>query len=292
MRYRMRHSVGKRYWWWFIDDTMQRTITDKLFKFHSRFKIPGIWVGIVALSIGLSVFQDYVYSRVQNTDFYISESLLYNSIWAFLVPLALLQIRLLRRFNFNNKLKKIATLVALSGVLTLTHLFIFASFFVSVSYFAFSPTHHFSHIFNAALSNQFYILVLFYVFIPFVSLAAKKTAQYAPLLVEYPESINVKRGLKTISLKTETIERISTQRPYTELVSCGKNYLDHRTLKEFETILNPKHFVRVHRSAMINKNTIKELKSRQNGDYDCLLQNGEIVRFSRHYRANWQDLLQ
>ena len=74
--------------------------------------------------------------------------------------------------------------------------------------------------------------------------------------------------------------------------SDEKKYLDNRTLKEFENILSNNNFVRVHRSTIINKMFVKELKSRQNGDYDCMLKSGKIVRFSRHYRTNWGDLLQ
>lgn len=271
---------------------MQQKTTYNLLEVDSKLNKIELWVGIVVLAIGLSVFQDYVYSQVQNTGFYISESLLYNSIWAFLAPLALLQIRLLKRFKFKSTFKKIGVSIALSGMLTLTHIFIFASFFVCVSYFAFSPTHRFSGIFNTALSNQFYMLVLAYTFISFVSQMVKKRNQHEPSSIEYLKSINVKLGLKTISLKTEAIERISTEKPYTVIVSGGKKYLDNRSLKDFATLLNYQHFVRVHRSVIINKSFVKEMKSRKNGDYDALLESGQTIRVSRHYRANWQDLLQ
>jgi two-component system LytT family response regulator len=98
--------------------------------------------------------------------------------------------------------------------------------------------------------------------------------------------------LKTISLNVESIEFISTEKPYSAINSDGKKYLDNRPLRDFENILNSKFFVRVHRSAIINKSFVKELKSRQNGDYDCILKSGKTVRFSRHYRTNWQNLLQ
>jgi two-component system LytT family response regulator len=55
--------------------------------------------------------------------------------------------------------------------------------------------------------------------------------------------------------------------------------------------LNSQIFLRVHRSAIVNKNHITELKSRKNGDYDGVLTNGQSVRFSRHYRQNWSELL-
>ncbi|WP_103867619.1 LytTR family DNA-binding domain-containing protein [Aquimarina sp. I32.4] len=48
---------------------------------------------------------------------------------------------------------------------------------------------------------------------------------------------------------------------------------------------------KLHRSVIVNKNHITELKSRKNGDYDCILTNGQSIRLSRHYRQNWNELL-
>ncbi|MBR9832899.1 LytTR family transcriptional regulator [bacterium] len=270
---------------------MQQTITYKLFEINPRLKKPELWIGIFILAIGLSVFQDYVYSQVKNTGFYLSESLLYNCIWIFLVPLSFMQVRLLKHFKFNRNFQKIGVSIVSSGVFTLLHIFIFTTFFVAVSYFAFSPTHHFTHIFNAALSNQFSILALLYIFVHLISQTVNMTKKNIQNSAESIEKINVKVGLKTISLPVDSIEFISTEKPYSVINSIEKKYLDNRTLKEFETVLNTYNFIRVHRSAIINKDFIKELKSRQNGDYDCVLESGKIIRLSRHYRTNWKDLL-
>lgn len=271
---------------------MQQTITYKPFETNSSIKKPEVWIGIVVLTIGLSIVQDYVYSQVQNTGFYIAESMLYNSIWAFLVPLTYVQIRLLKHFNFKRRFVSIGTSIVFSGAFTILHIFIFSTFFILVSYFAFSPTHNFSHIFNAALSNQFYVLAIFYTFVPFVFQTLHKEKKNIQKPTEIAKKINVKVGLKTISLTTDNIEFIATEKPYSVIHSDEKKYLDNRTLKEFENILSNNNFVRVHRSTIINKMFVKELKSRQNGDYDCMLKSGKIVRFSRHYRTNWRDLLQ
>jgi len=89
-----------------------------------------------------------------------------------------------------------------------------------------------------------------------------------------------------------TIEFISTEKPYSVIYAEGRIFFDNRTLKELESKLSSTHFARVHRSIIINKRLVKELKSRQNGDYDCTLRSGQTVRLSRHYKTNWQDLLQ
>lgn len=270
---------------------MPQAITSQAIENYFSLKKVKLWLGIIALIIGLSVFQDYIYSRIQNTGFYISESLLYNNIWVFIIPFSLLEIRLLKKINFRNKPEQLISMAVLGILFTILHILLFSSFFVAVSYLVFSPTHHFSGIFNAALSNQFYVLVLFYTIAPFVLNPFKKASLNNLYQNRYPEKINVKTGSKIIALEVGTIEVISTSKPYTMVISREKTYLDNRTLKDFEAILNPDSFVRVHRSSIINKNKVKELNSRQNGDYDCLLNNGQLIRLSRHYRKQWQELL-
>jgi len=73
--------------------------------------------------------------------------------------------------------------------------------------------------------------------------------------------------------------------------SNGQKFLHSESLKKIEKLLDAQVFLRVHRSTIVNKNYITELKSRKNGDYDGILTNGESVRFSRHYRQNWNKLL-
>ncbi len=270
---------------------MQRTIKYRFLKIPRGTKEPELWIGFIVLVIGLTVFQDFLFSKVHTTGFYISESLLYSSIWFFLAPLGILQIRILKRLKFNSVWKNIGTTVALSTIITLIHIFVFASFFVMVSYFVFSPTHYFSNIISSAASNQFYIIFLFYTLLPFVVHYLHGTNQKEQSPTFLNESIRLKIGLKTITLKTEDIETISTEKPYTTFTSNGKRYLDNRTLKDLKTILNPKIFVQVHRSTIVNGHFIKELESRKNGDYDALLKSGQVIRFSRHYRGNWQSLL-
>lgn len=263
-------------------------------RFLNEFKLKKaeFWIGISVLIIGVSVFQDYLYSRVQNTGFYISESLLYNSLWLFLAPFAFWEFSMLKRIQLKNKWTRLAIGLGLSVGLTLGHILTFTAFFVMVSYFIFSPTHHFEHIFKSALTNQFYILMTFYFLAPMLFIRLIKTRQQAESLDKFHESVLIKWGLKMLSLETDSIQAITTDKPYSVIFFKDKKFMDNRTLKEFETLLNPQKHARVHRSYIVNFNAIKELKSRHNGDYDALLQNGKTVRLSRHYRANWQHLLQ
>lgn len=55
------------------------------------------------------------------------------------------------------------------------------------------------------------------------------------------------------------------------------------TLAELEEKLNPKHFVRVHRSAMVRISCIASLQKRTERDYDVLLKNGTRLECGRNY---------
>jgi two-component system LytT family response regulator len=261
---------------------------------NEKFKIPKIgkiplYLIIVVFVFLLAILQDYIYSRIQQTGFYLSESLLYNTFWAFFIPLTILINRLIKIINPKNKLGTLLLHVGTGITFTFLHILLFTSLFVFVSNLVFTPPHHFSNIFNAAFSNQFYIAVLWYVIFPAIFISKRKPTK---LTAGYPEKIKLKIGSKIITVPTSTIQLISTDKPYSIIHANDQKFLDNKSLKEFETKLDPAIFLRVHRSTIINATYIMELKSRSNGDYDARLKNGQIIRLSRHYRNKWRQLLQ
>ncbi len=114
----------------------------------------------------------------------------------------------------------------------------------------------------------------------------------ADVATQYLGTMKLKKGSKIITVPTSRIQLISTDKPYSVIYANDQKFLDTQPLKEFQTKLDPTLFLRVHRSTIINATYIKELKSRNNGDYDVTLDNGQVIRVSRHYRKNWQQLLQ
>lgn len=68
------------------------------------------------------------------------------------------------------------------------------------------------------------------------------------------------------------------------LLGDKSSALLRETLKSIEKRLDPKHFIRVHRSAIVNLTQIKELQPSTNGDYTLTLHNGRKITMSRSYR--------
>ena len=204
---------------------MEQIIQKPFLANFSKLNKKLFWIGIFTLIMGLSVLQDYLFSQIRDTGFYFSDSLLYNCIWIFLVPLTFLETKLLEHVKPKSKGVLIFLMLVISGVLALLHILIFTSFFVSVSYFVFSPSHRFIRIFNSALSNEFSLLALYYFLAPFLLKSFKTAVQRASSSTMYPENIKVKQGLTTISLPTQAIELISAHKPYT-LIVTNSNGID------------------------------------------------------------------
>ncbi len=248
-----------------------------------------LYLILVVLVVVLAVFQDYLFSEFQNTGFYISESLLYNAIWGFLLPFGFLQSLIFKRLQPKEKTLQLVVIVGISISLSVIHILCFTFCFMGISTLIFSPAHEFWRIFKSALSNQLYIIFLFYLLAPYVKQYVLPNKR-GPVKVKtkYPSKIKIKSSSKFVWLKTETIQLISADKPYTAIITGTKKYLDNDSLKHLEASLDPQYFIRVHRSKIINLSFIKELKSRQNGDYDAILENGSSVRLSRHYKDNWE----
>ncbi|MBV9088277.1 MAG: LytTR family transcriptional regulator, partial [Acidobacteriaceae bacterium] len=63
-----------------------------------------------------------------------------------------------------------------------------------------------------------------------------------------------------------------------------QNYLTRDTMAAFETRLTDTDFVRIHRSTIINRRRVKELKPWFTGEYVVTLTTGKELTLSRGYR--------
>ncbi|WP_273566340.1 LytR/AlgR family response regulator transcription factor [Maribacter halichondriae] len=238
-----------------------------------------------------AIFQDYISSQINTTGFYWSETMLYNIYWFWLIPFTWLALKIYISLRPHSLLLNILFLGTISLVLTISHILVFTQLFVTFSRLLFSNPHRYGRIFESALSNQAYITFIIYAFVPLLIRYFRKIVPEREALHSmYDNSITVRKGSNRISIKVEHIQSIVANKPYTEITTNGTKYLHNGTLKKFESTLDPKMFIRVHRSVLVNKLHIVGLKSRGNGDYDATLTSGSSVRFSRHYRNYWAPL--
>lgn len=70
----------------------------------------------------------------------------------------------------------------------------------------------------------------------------------------------------------------------------SKQILHRETLSALEEQLDPQEFVRIHRSSIVRRSSISELRPNDKGDYSVVLQSGEILTLSRRNRAKLDEL--
>ena len=84
-------------------------------------------------------------------------------------------------------------------------------------------------------------------------------------------------------LNTLDIEWIEAAGDYVSLHAAGKSHLIRETMTSMEGKLDPRRFVRIHRSTIVNLDFVAELKSYFHGDYIVYMTSGKELRLSRRY---------
>jgi len=107
----------------------------------------------------------------------------------------------------------------------------------------------------------------------------------------YSERLVVKTGGRVFFLNTDEIDWIEAEGNYVSIHTNKKAYLLRETISSLEAQLDPKDFVRIHRSAIANINRIKELQPWSHGEYHVILQDGTQLTLSRSYREKLQAAL-
>jgi hypothetical protein len=83
---------------------------------------------------------------------------------------------------------------------------------------------------------------------------------------------------------TASIQRSLAADNYVLLHSGGREYLLRETMNRLEQDLDPRDFVRIHRSALVRIDRIGELQPSVHGDFRVTLKSGTQLTLSRHYR--------
>ena len=94
----------------------------------------------------------------------------------------------------------------------------------------------------------------------------------------------LKDGARSMFLREDEIDWIEAQDYYVEIHSAGTAHLHREPLRDLEARLDPKRFVRIHRSAIVRVDRIRELQSLPSGDAAVVLRDGTELRVSRSRR--------
>jgi two-component system, LytTR family, response regulator len=105
------------------------------------------------------------------------------------------------------------------------------------------------------------------------------------------ERIAVKARGRVYFVRVEEIDWIEAQGHYLALHVGSDTHLVRETIGGIEERLDPARFVRVHRSAIVNLDRVKELRPSFHGEYVIELRDGPRVTTGRAYSARLQRLL-
>jgi len=105
------------------------------------------------------------------------------------------------------------------------------------------------------------------------------------------ERLVIKMNGHVFFIKAEEIDWLEAEGNYVRLHAGKESYLLRDTISALESQLDPKRFIRVHRSAIVNIDRITELQPWFHGEYRIILSEGVQLTLSRTYREKLHDLL-
>lgn len=112
-----------------------------------------------------------------------------------------------------------------------------------------------------------------------------RLASAAPAGERRWDRLVIKSAGTTRFLRVADIDWIEAAGVYVNLHVAGKELLYRTALNELAERLDPKRFIRVHRSAIVNIESILQLEPLSHGEFDVVLKNGSRTRVSRTYRT-------
>lgn len=100
----------------------------------------------------------------------------------------------------------------------------------------------------------------------------------------YLERIAVEMKGKVRVVPVAQIDYITASGPYAELHVGDRRFVIREAMQELEERLDPREFMRIHRSAIVRLELIETLLKGEGGDYEVVLRNGARLRVSRGRR--------
>jgi two-component system LytT family response regulator len=91
-------------------------------------------------------------------------------------------------------------------------------------------------------------------------------------------------------LRTDEIDWIEAQGKYASIHTRQDSHLVREGMNSFEAELDPKKFVRIHKSTIVNIDRIERIQPMFHGDYRIILRNGTVLTVSRRYRQKLDEL--
>jgi two-component system LytT family response regulator len=113
-----------------------------------------------------------------------------------------------------------------------------------------------------------------------------------PASAEPDSRLVIKANGRVVFLDLDSIEWVEAAANYVRLNVGKDSYLHRETISRVSERLDANHFVRIHRSTIVNVRKIKELIPVNSGEYVVVLKSGRELSCSRGYRAALQGIVE
>ncbi|KXI30736.1 LytR/AlgR family response regulator transcription factor [Paraglaciecola hydrolytica] len=107
----------------------------------------------------------------------------------------------------------------------------------------------------------------------------------------YPDILAIKDGSEVTRVPVSDIHWVDAAGDYMCVHTSDQTHIMRRTMKELDQQLDPRKFVRVHRSAIVNISFVQKLVSHISGEYHLILSNGSELKVSRSHRDRVKEMI-
>ena len=106
----------------------------------------------------------------------------------------------------------------------------------------------------------------------------------------FPTRLAIRDGSETACVDVQDIDWIDAAGDYMCVHAAGDTYVLRGTMKHLEEMLDPEIFVRVHRSAIVNRHRVTSMRPHRNGEYFLQLGKHTELKLSRKYKKSVERL--
>src|SRR5215475_11626194 len=108
----------------------------------------------------------------------------------------------------------------------------------------------------------------------------------------YAERIVVKDGTRVHIIPVAKLDYVEAQDDYVALASLGKKHLKQQTISGVEAVLDPKNFLRIHRSYIVNLERVSKMEPYGKDSHVAILSDGARLPVSRAGYARLRAVLE
>lgn len=106
-----------------------------------------------------------------------------------------------------------------------------------------------------------------------------------------PERLVIKAEGRVSFVRVDELDWVEAAGNYIRLHAGKNTFMLRETMSHLEARLDPRRFVRIHRSIIVNVERIREIQPAFHGDSVAVLRDGTELTLSRSYRDRFQEFL-